>query len=79
MRDTNENIKTIRNRLESLIIGCRCATGCTTNRCSCRKNCCNTTERDHDVDDIMDFVFQDEIIDFEIESEDDIIEDMDLL
>ena len=36
-------------------------------------------ERDHDVDDIMDFVFQDELNDFEIESEDDIMEDMDLL
>jgi hypothetical protein len=52
--DTDGNIKTIKDRLHLLTTGCKCATGCNTNRCSCKKkgntcsagceciNCCNT-------------------------------------
>ena len=53
--DTDGNIKTIKDRLHILTTGCKCATGCTTKRCSCKKkgntcsagceciNCCNQT------------------------------------
>ncbi len=36
--DTLENLQLIRDRLHSLTKGCKCATGCTTNRCGCKKN-----------------------------------------
>lgn len=51
--DTDDNIKTIKDRLHTLTTGCKCATGCATKRCSCKKkgitcsagceciNCCN--------------------------------------
>ncbi len=54
--DTTQNIERIHNRLQALTKGCKCATGCSTKRCSCRKrgntcsagcectNCCNTSE-----------------------------------
>ena len=36
--DTESNIKNIRERVYVLTKGCKCTTGCSTNRCSCRKN-----------------------------------------
>ena len=36
--DTDENIQSIRNRVEILLQGCKCKTGRTTARCSCKKN-----------------------------------------
>ena len=35
--DTEANIKAIKERVDVLTKGCKCATGCTTNRCSCKK------------------------------------------
>ena len=36
--DTESNIKNIRERVHVLTKGYKCTTGCSTNRCSCRKN-----------------------------------------
>lgn len=36
--DTDENMQSIRKRVEILLQGCKCKTGCTTARCSCKKN-----------------------------------------
>ena len=35
--DTDENIQTIHNRVEALLKGCKCTTGCSTGRCSCKR------------------------------------------
>ena len=35
--DTESNIGTIRARVHALTKGCKCTTGCATNRCSCRR------------------------------------------
>ena len=35
--DTPENLETIRQRVHLLLKGCKCVTGCTTRRCSCKK------------------------------------------
>ena len=35
--DTPENIAAIRDRVQLLLRGCKCATGCNTGRCGCRK------------------------------------------
>ena len=36
--DTETNISTIKDRVQALTKGCKCTTGCNTNRCSCRRN-----------------------------------------
>ncbi len=36
--DTLDNIQVIREKVSLLLQGCKCATGCTTGRCGCRKN-----------------------------------------
>lgn len=36
--DTPENTQAIQNRVSLLLKGCKCVTGCTTRRCSCKKN-----------------------------------------
>ena len=36
--DTETNISTIKDRVKALTKGCKCTTGRTTNRCSCRRN-----------------------------------------
>ena len=35
--DSNENIATIKERVNFLTKGCRCKSGCKTSRCGCRK------------------------------------------
>ena len=36
--DTPEEMEKIHQRVHLLLKGCRCVTGCTTRRCSCKKN-----------------------------------------
>ena len=36
--DTPTNMQAIRDRVNILLRGCKCATGCSTGRCSCRRN-----------------------------------------
>ena len=36
--DSDENIEEVRSRVKLLTTGCKCVTGCDTNRCGCRKN-----------------------------------------
>ena len=36
--DTTENIQAVRDRVKLLMKGCKCITGCTTLRCTCRKS-----------------------------------------
>lgn len=36
--DTEENIRAVNDRVQLLLRGCKCTTGCTTARCSCKKN-----------------------------------------
>ena len=36
--DSEENAKTVAERVSNLLKGCKCKTGCRTNRCGCRKN-----------------------------------------
>ncbi len=36
--DTTGNIQAIHDRVATLLKGCKCATGCSTGRCGCRKN-----------------------------------------
>ncbi len=40
--DTHENITQAQQKVDAVLNGCRCRTGCHTRRCSCRKhnNCC---------------------------------------
>ncbi len=40
--DTPENIARAKQKVDAVLNGCRCRTGCHTRRCSCRKhnNCC---------------------------------------
>ncbi len=59
--DSQENLDAVRERVSALLKGCKCATGCTTKRCSCRKNrrecsvgcdctnCSNTTQLQEEV------------------------------
>ena len=35
--DTEENIKAIHDRVDVLLKGCKCTTGCSTGRCSCKR------------------------------------------
>jgi hypothetical protein len=35
--DSEENRRAVQERVESLLKGCKCKTGCTTTRCKCRK------------------------------------------
>ena len=35
--DSKDNITAIRKRVHLLLEGCKCATGCTTNRCGCKR------------------------------------------
>ena len=35
--DSRENIQAVNDRISTLLKGCKCATGCTTRRCKCRK------------------------------------------
>ena len=64
--DTDDNMKRIQERISSLVKGCKCVTGCTTNRCKCRKmaescsagceciNCNNTSSSSRDTPSSMD-------------------------
>ena len=40
--DSDENIRHIQEKVRLLLRGCTCKTGCTSNRCKCKKsgNCC---------------------------------------
>ena len=37
--ESQENIQKVRKRVDLLLKGCACKTGCKTNRCSCKRNC----------------------------------------
>ena len=55
--DSDENLRSLRHRIHNLTSGCKCATGCSTKRCGCRKrgnicsagcectNCCNVSQQ----------------------------------
>ena len=38
MWNSHDNIAAVRERINVLLKGCKCATGCSTKRCGCRKN-----------------------------------------
>ena len=71
--DSRENIKAVNDRVSTLLEGCKCATGCTTRRCKCRKqgkecsvgcdctNCSNTTQHQNPVNDIRDVIVDEEM------------------
>ena len=42
--DSKVNIDAVRERVSHLLSGCKCVTGCTTKRCSCRKRQVNCSE-----------------------------------
>ena len=54
--DTDVNMEAVRDRVHSLPRGCKCATGCTTSHCGCKKRdktcsigcqCLNCSNTDH--------------------------------
>ena len=36
--ETEENIKKLKDKVDFVMNGCRCKTGCASNRCKCRKS-----------------------------------------
>ncbi len=73
--DSQQNMAAIRERVNSLLKGCKCVTGCVTRRCSCQKNqtkwsvgcectnCCNIDQEGEDTanNEISDIAIDEEV------------------
>ena len=71
--DSSENIKVVNERIDALLKGCKCGTGCTTRRCKCLKqgkkcsvgcdctNCGNTAYHQNTANELRDVVVDEEL------------------
>ncbi len=71
--DTPSNLQVIRDRVSLLLRGCKCATGCATGRCGCKrskrpcsegcqcKNCLNITSRTDEATELAELALEEQI------------------
>ena len=71
--DTPSNLQAVRERVSLLLRGCKCATGCSTGRCGCKKsnrqcsegcqckNCSNVSGRTEEATDLAEIAIVEEL------------------
>ena len=79
VRDSRENVQAICQRVSVLLHGCKCATGCVSGRCSCKRkgklcsegcqclNCTNITTVNDIETDITELVVEENAVDSDVD------------